>query len=116
MEINSQPKPDWAKLPRPGCRNVDFRVLLNRDGLVVANLRFGREAEIDEHDAPMDIEVIVIDGAGYVSVEGVSAEVSAGQTILFPKGKLHKLLTTAEVMETVMVERIYQISVPGEGI
>ncbi len=107
-EIASQPKPQWAHLPRPGCSNVEFRVLINRDGLTIANLRFGKGAEIDEHDAPMDIDVIVMAGSGFVSLDGATSEVSLGQTIFWPRGKAHKLWTTNSTMETIMVERIYQ--------
>ena len=108
MYISQQPKPDWAHLPRPGCRNVEFRVLLHSDGLVVANLRFGTDAEIDEHDAPMDIDAIIVSGSGYVLIDGVESEVSAGQIVRWPKGKSHKLWTASSTMETIMVERTYQ--------
>ena len=108
--ITSQPKPEWSPLPRPGCKNVEFRVLLNRDGISVANLRFGRVAEIDEHDAPYDIDAICIAGAGFVSIEGHTSEFVAGQSVKWPKHMNHKLWTTTSSMETIMIERIFQAS------
>ena len=109
MNISMQPRPNWAPLTRPGCTNVEFRVLLDREGIVLANLRFNEYAEIDEHDAPVDIDVVVVTGSGFVSVEGTQAEVAAGQTISWPKGKMHKLWTTTSSMETIMIERVFQL-------
>ncbi len=109
IEISKHPKPNWQPLPRPGCSNVEFRVLLNREGLILANLRFGKNAEIDEHDAPMDIEAIVVSGSGFVSVGGETSAVAAGESVFWPKGKSHKLWTTSTRMETMMVERVHQI-------
>ena len=108
--IFKQPKPEWSPLPRPGCRNVEFRVLLSHNGLAVANLRFSADAEIDEHDAPYDIEAICLAGTGFVSVDGHTSEFSAGQSAHWPKNTNHKLWTTASTMETLMIERIYQAS------
>ncbi len=84
-------------------------MLLNRDGLTVANLRFASNAEIDEHDAPMDIDVLVVSGSGFVSVDGTQSPVSAGQTVRWPSGVSHKLWTTNSTMETIMIERLYQL-------
>ncbi|NKC00764.1 MAG: hypothetical protein GKR90_20025 [Pseudomonadales bacterium] len=108
-KISNQPKPEWASLPRAGCLNVEFRVLLNRDGLTVANLRFAQNANIDEHDAPMDIDAICVSGSGFVSVAGEVSELSAGQTVHWPANEMHKLWTTDTTMETIMVERVYQV-------
>ncbi|MEM7366869.1 MAG: cupin domain-containing protein [Pseudomonadota bacterium] len=83
---------------------------MQREGILVANLRFATHAEIDEHDAPMDIDVLVLSGAGYVSVDGAQAQVRAGQTVRWPAGKQHKLWTTTTTMETIMVERLNQVT------
>jgi len=112
-EIQSQPKPHWAELPRPGCHHVEFRVLLYSGGLSIANLKFQTDAHIDEHDAPMDIDAIIIAGSGFVSIDGETAPVAAGQTVHWPKGKDHKLWTTTQTMETIMVERVYQVERPA---
>ena len=84
-------------------------MLLNTDGIVVANLRFGEYAEIDEHDALMDINVIVTSGDGFVSIDGNQSQIAAGQSVSWPKSKLHKLWTTSSTMETIMIERVFQI-------
>ena len=104
-KVQAQPKPNWADLPRPGCENVSFRVLLGVDGIFIANLRFSERATIDEHAAPWEIDVIVISGAGYSSVGGEVFAVEAGQTIRWPKDQQHRLWTDGSEMETLMVER-----------
>ena len=104
--VSQQPKPEWSVLTRPGCENVEFRVLLNTEGLVVANLRFAAYANIDKHSAPYDIDVICIQGAGYTQVGDTTAELRAGETIRWPAGIDHHLWTDGETMETLMVERL----------
>ena len=53
---------------------MEFRVLLNTEGIVVANLRFAARANIDKHSAPYEIDVICIQGAGYTQVGDTTAE------------------------------------------
>jgi quercetin dioxygenase-like cupin family protein len=103
--IEKQPRPDWSRLPRKGCENVEARVLLVKDGLAVANLRFGRNAFIDKHSAPFEIDVVCVSGSGFTSVGDEEFPISAGETIRWPKGYDHCLWTTDDTMETLMVER-----------
>lgn len=105
MTIEKQPRPEWSPLPREGCRNVEGRVFLARDGLAIANLRFGQNATIDKHDAPFDIDVICIAGSGFASVDEEEFRLAAGETIRWPKHQDHCLWTTDDTMETLMVER-----------
>jgi quercetin dioxygenase-like cupin family protein len=103
--VESQPRPEWSTLPREGCVNVEARVLLAKDGLVVANLRFGRDASIDRHDAPFDIDVVCISGSGFASIDDGEFSIRAGETVRWPKNRDHRLWTTGDMMETVMIER-----------
>jgi quercetin dioxygenase-like cupin family protein len=103
--IQDQPKPNWATLPRPGCVNVEFRVLLGRESIFIANLRFYQNATIDEHDAPYDIDVICMSRSGFASIGADHFEIEAGQTVLWPRGTMHRLWTESDEMETLMVER-----------
>ena len=105
MAAENQPKPDWAPLPRPGCHNIDFRVLLVKDGLSIANLRFAENATIDRHDAPYDIDVLCIAGSGFASIDDMEFPITQGQTVRWPNGKEHRLWTIDTTMETIMVER-----------
>lgn len=106
MLVETQPKPDWAPLPRDGCQGVDARVLLRRDGLLIANLRFATNAWIDEHDASFDIDVVCLEGLGFVSVNGEPQTFAAGQRVFWPRGCLHKLWTESYEMQTLMIERV----------
>lgn len=104
--IEKQPRPDWQPLPREGCVNIEARVLLAKDGLSVANLRFGQNASIDPHPADWEIDVICISGSGFTQIEDHRYEISAGDTIRWPAGKIHCLWTEDTEMETLMVERV----------
>ena len=108
--IESQPKPDWAPLPREGCRNVEFRALLQKSGLALANLRFSENATIDPHDAPFDIDVVCLSGRGFILIGEETFPFEAGQTARWPNGVMHCLHTTDSTMETLMVERLYSMS------
>lgn len=100
------PRPDWSPLPRPGCINVDGRVLLVRDGLLLAMLRFAPEATIDEHAASHEIDVICLEGEGFASVEDRVNSFAAGQWLTWPAGRVHRLWTADRGMITLMVERL----------
>lgn len=104
-KIEDQPKPEWSILPREGTNGVEFRVLLRRSGLLVANLRFGSHATIDRHSAPHDIDVICINGAGFTSIGNDAAPIRAGQTVRWPANADHCLWTEDDSMEAIMVER-----------
>lgn len=103
--IERMPRPDWQPLPRQGAIGVSGRVLLNRNGIVVANLKFAPGATIDEHSAPIEIDVICLDGQGFVSIDGKSSPIHAGERVLWPAGVNHCLWTEDTAMETLMVER-----------
>jgi quercetin dioxygenase-like cupin family protein len=103
--VESQPRPDWFPIPREGTKGVEGRVLLGRDGLFIANLRFSPGATIDKHSAPWDIDVICISGSGYVSVGDEVEAFRAGQSIRWPRNVDHCLWTDDFAMETIMVER-----------
>ncbi len=104
--IEDQPKPEWSTLPRAGTKGVTFRVLLHRDDLIVANLRFEPGATIDKHSAAFDVDVICISGEGLTSIGDNTLTIKAGQTVRWPKDEDHCLWTTDGTMETLMVERI----------
>lgn len=103
--IEDQPRPDWQVLPRPGCRNVEFRVVLMKEHLAIANLRFTSDATIDKHDAPFDIDVVCIAGSGFASIGDETYPLRHGQSIRWPQGRKHCLWTDGDTMETLMIER-----------
>jgi quercetin dioxygenase-like cupin family protein len=108
--MTEEPQPaldsDWQPLPRRGCVNVDSRRLLVRDGLALALLRFQPAGTIDEHAAPHDVDVVCLDGEGYISVEDRVNTFAAGQWLTWPAGQVHRLWTAERGMVTLMVERL----------
>lgn len=93
-------------MPRPGCVNVEARLLLARQDLVVAMLRFGPEATIDEHSAAHEIDVICLEGYGFISVEDRVYAFTPGHTLTWPAEKVHRLWTAERAMITLVVERL----------
>jgi quercetin dioxygenase-like cupin family protein len=103
--IEQMPRPDWQPILRAGTVGVTGRVALNRAGIVIANLKFAANATIDEHSAPHEVDVICLDGEGFVSVGGESFSIRAGERVVWPAGVNHCLWTQGVPMETLMVER-----------
>jgi quercetin dioxygenase-like cupin family protein len=85
---------------------VEGRVLLVREGLAVAMLRFGLEATIDEHAADHEVDVICMEGEGFISIEDRVNTFAAGQRLTWPAGRAHRLWTADHGMITLMVERL----------
>jgi len=102
--VRPTPQAEWTPLPRQGCVGVLARVLLNRRGVVVANLMFAAHASIDEHAAPYEIDVVCVQGEGFVSVGDAVSRLRAGECVTWPSGLTHRLWTEDKVMETLMVE------------
>ena len=80
-------------------------MMLNRSGIVIAQLRFVPDATIDEHSAPIEIDVLCLDGEGFVSVDGKASPLHAGERVVWPANVNHRLWTGPSSMETLMVER-----------
>ena len=104
MHVEDVPRPNWEPLPFDGCTGVEGKLLLLSDGLLIATLRFAPHATIHEHSADFDIDVVCLDGAGYVSVGGAQSSFAAGQRVHWPPGALHRLWTDTQPMVTLMVE------------
>jgi len=85
---------------------VDGRVLLVRDGLLLAMLRFAPAATIHEHAAGHEIDVICLEGEGFISIEDRVNSFAAGQWITWPADRVHRLWTADSGMITLMVERL----------
>jgi len=104
LEILPVKRPIWTPLPFEGCVNVSSKALLSLDHLGIAMLKFDPNATIHEHDAPIDIDVICLEGSGFTSIDGEQAPIKASERVRWPTGKLHRLWTEAGEMVTLMVE------------
>jgi quercetin dioxygenase-like cupin family protein len=106
VDVHAVPRVDWSPVPYDGCRNVESRTLLRNAQASVAMLRFAKDGTIHEHAAPMDIDVICLEGRGMTSIDGASAPIAAGQTVRWPAGAEHRLWTDDNEMTTLMIEHI----------
>lgn len=93
-------------MPRLGCVNVQGRLLLAEDGLALALLRFDPEGTIDEHAAGHDIDVVCLEGEGFISIEHRVYSFGSGETLRWPAGLVHRLWTGDSSMLALMVERV----------
>ncbi len=85
--IDTVPRPEWSALPHEGARGVEGKVLLREEKLLLALLRFGRDATIHEHAGESEAIVVCLEGDGYTSVENESARLQAHGTVCGRKAR-----------------------------
>ena len=100
IEVRPVPRPEWLPVPHEGCRNVESKALLRHPQVAIAMLRFGKHGTIHEHPAPIDIDVICLEGRGLTSLDGEQASLSEGQRVRWPAGIAHRLWTEDDAMVT----------------
>jgi quercetin dioxygenase-like cupin family protein len=103
-EVTPFQRPEWTPLPTAGCVRVEARALLRTERVSLAQLRFGPHGTIHEHPAPIEIDVVCLEGGGFTSVDGEAAPLAAGQKVRWPAGRPHRLWTEDSPMLTLMVE------------
>jgi quercetin dioxygenase-like cupin family protein len=69
-------------------------------------LKLDAEATIDEHAAPHPIDVVCLEGEGFIAVEDQVHTFRAGQAMRWPPHRLHRLWTGDHSMVTLMLERL----------
>ena len=106
IELESFPHSRWTPLPHPDCRGVDGRVLVRREDMVIAMLRFARDGTIHDHAADHDIDVLCIEGEGRMKVGDDVVEFRDGQQVRWPAGVTHQLWTEGSTMKTLMMEHL----------
>lgn len=112
-EIKPIPKAAWEPLPAAGCVGVEHVVLMRQPQVIVL-LKFTTNATINEHAAPLAVDVICMEGAGMISVDGEEAAINAGETVHWPANVDHRLWTTDGEMVTLMVEHYGRHASPPE--
>lgn len=80
-------------------------MLVRETDLLVAMLRFQRNATIVEHPGPNDTIVVCLEGAGFTSVGETTSPLREGERVIWPANVPHRLWTETEPMQTLMVER-----------
>jgi quercetin dioxygenase-like cupin family protein len=95
---------DWT--PVAGSAGVDARVLLVRDGFLVALLRLAPASTVDERAAGHEVDVVCLEGEGYISVEDRISALAAGQRMTWPAGRVHRLWTGDHGMIVLLVDRL----------
>jgi quercetin dioxygenase-like cupin family protein len=98
------PRPEWSTLPVEGAVGIEFKVLLPLPPPLIAMLRFSPDAGFPAHTAPFDVDVVCLDGAGFVLVGEASHPFRAGEYVRWPANAMHRLWTESEGMTTLMVE------------
>jgi quercetin dioxygenase-like cupin family protein len=98
------PRPEWSPLPIDGALGVDVKVLLPPPPPLIAMLRFSRNGGFPAHSAPFDVDVVCLEGAGFVLVGEDSYPLRAGEHIRWPAHAMHRLWTESQEMTTLMVE------------
>jgi quercetin dioxygenase-like cupin family protein len=104
-EPQAVPRFEWKPLTRPGCRGVESRLLTARPELVLSMLRFQPGGTIDERAADHPVDVICLEGSGFISLGGRTHRFTAGHSMLWPRGVLHRLWTDRHHMLTLIAER-----------
>lgn len=102
-EIRPIPKSAWEPLPQAGCVGVEHVVLM-REPQVIVLLKFTTNATINEHHAPLAVDVICMEGSGMTSVDAEESPINAGETVHWPAAVNHRLWTEDTEMVTLMVE------------
>ena len=106
IEVKPVPRPEWSPAPHEGSRNVEGKALLRHPQVAIAMLRFGKHGTIHEHAAPMDIDVVCLEGRGMTSLDGEQAPLSEGECVRWPAGMSHRLWTEDSEMTTLMIEHV----------
>jgi quercetin dioxygenase-like cupin family protein len=88
----------------PGTRGIKGQVIHSDARAVVWELAFGRNALIEPHSNPNTTWFIVIEGGGWVAVDGERLRVAAGEAVLWPADLPHGAWTELGHMRAIVVE------------
>lgn len=105
VDILPFPRLGWDPLPFEGCIGVVGRVLVREDDFFVAQLRFSEHATVHEHPGERDTIVVCLEGEGFTSVAGETAQLREGEQVRWPKDIAYRLWTEDSTMTTLIVER-----------
>ena len=98
------PRPDWSPLPLEGAVGIEGRVLLPPPPPTIAMLRFRPNSGFPAHSAPFAVDVVCLEGSGFVLVGDESYPLRGGERVHWPPDIPHRLWTESSAMTTLMVE------------
>ena len=88
----------------PGTRGIQGQVIHSDARGVVSELAFGRNALFEPHTNPNTTWFVVIEGGGWVAVDGERLRVAAGEAVLWPPHVPHGAWTEQGHMRAIVVE------------
>lgn len=88
----------------PGTRGTTGAVIHSDARGHISEVAFSADARIPSHDNPNTTWFLVIEGGGFVEVDGEVARVAAGDAALWPAGQSHGAWTDGTTMRAVIVE------------
>jgi quercetin dioxygenase-like cupin family protein len=88
----------------PGTTGVTGQVIHSDARGVITELAFGRNGRVDPHTNPNTTWFIVIEGGGWVVVDGERARIAAGEAALWPPDVPHGAWADHGHMRAIVVE------------
>jgi len=88
----------------PGTTGVSGQVIHSDGRGVISELAFARNGQIDPHTNPNVTWFIVIEGGGWVVVDGERTRISAGEAALWPPNVPHGAWADHTPMRAIVVE------------
>ncbi|MDZ7337435.1 MAG: cupin domain-containing protein [candidate division KSB1 bacterium] len=93
MKVTEQGSPQWpcdlAGLVEYQPEAIVSRAVVQAAGGSVTLFAFDKGQRLNEHTAPFDALVQVLEGAATIIIEGKAFRTAAGQAILMPAGRPH---------------------------
>jgi quercetin dioxygenase-like cupin family protein len=88
----------------PGTTGVSGQVIHSDRRGTVTELAFRRGGRLEPHANPNTSWLIVIEGGGWVGIDGERTRIAAGEAVLFPPDVPHAAWTEHSEMRAFMVE------------
>jgi quercetin dioxygenase-like cupin family protein len=88
----------------PGTQGITGQVIHSDGRGLISELAFGRDGRIEPHTNPNTTWFIVIEGGGWVVVDGERLRVAAGEAVLWPSNVPHAAWAERSHMRAFVVE------------
>jgi quercetin dioxygenase-like cupin family protein len=88
----------------PGSLGLTGQIIHSDGRGLVSELAFARNARIEPHSNPNTTYFIVVEGGGWVGVDGERTRIAAGEAALWPADVIHSAWTEHSEMRAFVVE------------